>query len=189
MNADARGTPCDGRGPSRSAASARDSTARAAEGTFGVDPESPAPGPSNPDAANERALRTSELVSYGALGLPLAFAALPIYVHVPRLYAEGLGLSLALVGAVLLAARVVDAVTDPLIGWANDRLPRRRLWIALALPVLGVGMVGLMAPPAGAGALWLFARYIAAAGKVDAITAVAAAAVEIHRALGVDLPR
>lgn len=31
------------------------------------------------------------LAAYGALGLPLAFAALPIYVHVPRLYAEGLG--------------------------------------------------------------------------------------------------
>lgn len=102
------------------------------------------------------ALHRSELVAYGALGLPLAFAALPLYVHVPRLYAEGLGLSLALVGAVLLAARVVDAVTDPLIGWATDRLPRRRLWIALALPVLGAGMVGLLAPPDGAGALWLF---------------------------------
>ncbi len=160
MNADARGTPCDGGGFSRTEGSARDSTARAAEGTFGVDPESPAPGPANPDASNERALRTSELVAYGALGLPLAFAALPIYVHVPRLYTEGLGLSLALVGAVLLAARVVDAVTDPLIGWANDRLPRRRLWIALALPVLGAGMVGLLAPPAGAGALWLFALLV-----------------------------
>ena len=28
------------------------------------------------------------LAAYGALGLPLAFAALPIYVHVPHLYAE-----------------------------------------------------------------------------------------------------
>ena len=71
MNADARGTPCDGGGFSRTEGSARDSTARAAEGTFGVDPESPAPGPANPDASNERALRTSELVAYGALGLPL----------------------------------------------------------------------------------------------------------------------
>lgn len=101
------------------------------------------------------------LAAYGALGLPLAFAALPIYVHVPRLYAEGLGLSLALVGAVLLAARIVDAVTDPLIGWANDRLPRRRLWIALSLPALGAGMFGLLAPPAGAGAVWLFALLVA----------------------------
>lgn len=100
------------------------------------------------------------LLAYGALGLPLAFAALPIYVHVPRLYAEGLGLPLALVGAVLLAARIVDALTDPLIGWANDRLPRRRLWIALALPALGVGMLGLLAPPAEAGIGWLFALLV-----------------------------
>ncbi len=101
------------------------------------------------------------LLAYGALGLPLAFAALPIYVHVPRLYAEGLGLSLALVGAVLLAARVVDAITDPLIGWASDRLPRRRLWVALALPALGAGMLGLLIPPAGAGAAWLFGLLVA----------------------------
>jgi Na+/melibiose symporter-like transporter len=101
------------------------------------------------------------LLAYGALGLPLAFAALPIYVHVPRLYAEGFGLSLALVGAVLLAARIVDAVTDPLIGWANDRLPRRRLWVALALPALGAGMLGLLIPPAGAGAGWLFGLLVA----------------------------
>ena len=101
------------------------------------------------------------LLAYGALGLPLAFAALPIYVHVPRLYADGLGLSLAMVGAVLLAARILDAVTDPLIGWANDRLPRRRLWIVLALPALAAGMLGLLAPPAGAGAGWLFALLVA----------------------------
>ena len=106
------------------------------------------------------AVPRQSLVAYGALGLPLAFAALPIYVHVPRLYAEGVGLSLALVGAVLLAARIVDAVTDPLIGWANDRLPRRRLWVALALPALALGMLGLLIPPEGAGALWLFALLV-----------------------------
>ncbi len=72
-----------------------------------------------PDPAAAGSAPTAALVAYGALGLPLAFAALPIYVHVPRLYTEGLDLSLALVGAVLLAARIVDAVTDPLIGWAT----------------------------------------------------------------------
>ena len=37
--------------------------------------------------------------AYGALGLPLAFASLPIYVHVPRYYAETVGLELAVEGA------------------------------------------------------------------------------------------
>lgn len=113
-----------------------------------------------PDPAAAGSAPTAALVAYGALGLPLAFAALPIYVHVPRLYTEGLDLSLALVGAVLLAARIVDAVTDPLIGWANDRLPRRRLWVVLALPVLALGMLGLLIPPEGAGGLWLFALLV-----------------------------
>lgn len=95
------------------------------------------------------------IVAYGALGLPLAFAALPIYVHVPRLYAETLGLSLATVGLVLLAVRIFDAVIDPLIGWVSDHLSGRRGLVLVALPVLGLGMVGLLAPPHGSGALWL----------------------------------
>ena len=95
------------------------------------------------------------LLAYGAFGLPLAFAALPIYVHVPRLYVEGFGLSLAVVGAVLLGVRILDAVTDPLIGWASDRLANRKLAIALSLPMLAAGMFGLLSPPTGVGALWM----------------------------------
>ncbi len=51
------------------------------------------------------ALPVRSVLAYGALGLPLAFAALPIYVHAPKLYGDDLGLSLALVGGVLLASR------------------------------------------------------------------------------------
>jgi Na+/melibiose symporter-like transporter len=108
--------------------------------------------PENAAAASWR-----PVFAYGAFGLPLAFAALPIYVHVPRLYVEGFGLSLAMVGAVLLAVRILDALTDPLIGWASDRLANRKLAIALSLPVLGAGMFGLLSPPAGVGALWMAA--------------------------------
>ena len=111
-------------------------------------------------SADDDSVPAADLLAYGALGLPLAFAALPLYVHVPRLYAEGLGLSLAVVGGILLAARIFDAVTDPLIGWANDRLPCRRLWIGVALPVLALGMAALLIPPQGAGAAWLFGSLV-----------------------------
>lgn len=94
-------------------------------------------------------------LTYGVLGLPLAFAALPIYVHVPKLYADGFGLSLTWVGGVLLAVRILDALLDPLIGWASDRFAARRAWILASLPLLGFGLVGLLAPPVGAGAGWL----------------------------------
>jgi Na+/melibiose symporter-like transporter len=100
-------------------------------------------------------LPTRQMVAYGALGFPLAFAALPLYVHVPQLYAESVGLPLALVGAVLLLTRFADALIDPLLGQWSDRLGNRRRLIALALPALALGLAALLAPPANGGVAWL----------------------------------
>lgn len=97
---------------------------------------------------------------YGFLGLPLAFAALPIYVHAPSLYAGSLGVPLATVGFVLLLVRVADAVTDPLLGGVSDRYAHRRVFILLSLPLLASGMVTLLAPPGDAGAVWLGASLL-----------------------------
>ncbi len=108
-----------------------------------------------------------QLAAYGALGLPLAMAALPIYVHVPKFYSDTLGLSLAGVGAILLAARVLDAVQDPLLGWWSDRRRARGgsrwTFIAAGMPVLALGLAGLFNPPAwGPQALswWLVANLV-----------------------------
>ena len=59
---------------------------------------------------------------YGLMGLPLAFVALPLYVVLPHHYATTLGVPLALLGPLLLAARVLDGVVDPLLGRWGDRL-------------------------------------------------------------------
>ena len=99
-------------------------------------------------------MNTARTLAYGALGLPLAFAALPIYVHVPKLYAEHAGLALGLLGGLLLVARLLDAFSDPLLGWLADRLPKRLL-IGVALLPLGAGFFLLMHPAAQHPALWL----------------------------------
>jgi len=96
------------------------------------------------------------VLAYGALGLPLAFAALPIYVHVPRYYAETTGMELALLGAILLGARLLDAFIDPWLGWLADRLPRRRMLAASLLP-FALGFVTLLNPPSDFAAPWLLA--------------------------------
>jgi Na+/melibiose symporter-like transporter len=44
-------------------------------------------------------------LAYGALGLPLAFVALPLYVVLPNHYASAFGVPLAALGALLLGAR------------------------------------------------------------------------------------
>ncbi len=81
---------------------------------------------------------------YGALALPLAFLALPLYVNLPHHATQRHGLPLAALGALLLGTRLLDALLDPFIGRWMDRLfagPRSRLaalaTAAAALLVLG----------------------------------------------------
>ena len=108
------------------------------------------------------ALSRSRLAAYSVFSVPLAMAALPVYVHVPKLYAGELGMPLALIGAILLAARLLDAVQDPLLGYLSDRCTRlplgRGLPIILAIPLLASGLVGLFHPPQASQiglAIWL----------------------------------
>ncbi|HEX8609990.1 MAG TPA: MFS transporter [Telluria sp.] len=94
-------------------------------------------------------LPLAKLLSYGLFGLPLAMVALPIYVYLPQFYAGRAGLSLALIGAVLLAARVAAAFIDPLLGWWIERgQGAYARYVALALPLLLAGFVALFHPPA-----------------------------------------
>ncbi len=92
---------------------------------------------------------------YGLLGLPLAFVALPLYVVLPNHYARSFAVPLAALGAVLLAARLFDAVLDPWIGRWTDRLfarSHRQVLAAgaLAAVVLALGLWGLLFPPVAA---------------------------------------
>jgi glycoside/pentoside/hexuronide:cation symporter, GPH family len=79
-------------------------------------------------------------LSYGLMGLPLAFVALPLYVQLPNHYATTFGIPLATLGALLLGARLLDAVADPFIGRACDAWlqtsVRAALWRALLAAVL-----------------------------------------------------
>ena len=91
-------------------------------------------------------------LSYGALGLPLAFVALPLYVVLPNHYAEAFGVPLAWLGALLLVARLLDAVVDPWIGRQCDRWfalsTQRVLAISSAAALaLAIGFYALFFPP------------------------------------------
>ena len=91
-------------------------------------------------------------LSYGALGLPLAFVALPLYVVLPNHYATEFGIPLATLGALLLGARLFDAVADPFIGrWVDLGFTRRAAVVlataVIAACVLALGFRGLFFPP------------------------------------------
>lgn len=90
-------------------------------------------------------LPRTRLLAYGGLGLPLAFAALPLYVHLAPFYSSVI--SLSLLGAILLALRFLDAAIDPLIGALFDRFPYPRRLVILSLPFLGLGWIGIFTLP------------------------------------------
>jgi len=88
---------------------------------------------------------------------------------IPAFYAKHAGLSLALIGTILAAGRLFDAVTDPAIGYLSDitksRLGARKPWILAGFALAMVSMYFLYIPDETSGAvyftLWLFMLYFA----------------------------
>ena len=90
-------------------------------------------------------------LTYGLLGLPLAFVALPLYVILPNYYAREFGMPLAILGAILLGARLLDAFIDPLLGRLSDHLFSRSVkavlgFGAMASVALAIGFTLLFFP-------------------------------------------
>lgn len=81
-------------------------------------------------------------------------------------FSNVLGLEPALAGSLLLAAKVYDIATDPLMGWISDRTRsrwgRRRPWLLAGALVSALAFVLLFNPPAPAG----FGLLVAAVGAL-----------------------
>lgn len=104
-------------------------------------------------------------MAYASLSVPLAFVSLPLYVNLPFHYASVLGLPLSVLGAVMLAVRLFDAVVDPALGRAADALFRRgagsaRWAAALGSAVLALAFAALWRPPASGVTAWLAAALL-----------------------------
>lgn len=110
--------------------------------------------------------RTAQLAAYGAMGLPLAMVALPIYVQAPAYYTARLGMPLSTAGLILFLTRLVDTAQDPLLGRLADTLARGRglsmaLWIA-AWCLVGAFAALWMPPVAGVAlAVWFAVALVA----------------------------
>ncbi len=108
--------------------------------------------------------------AYAIPALPLAVIGIPVYVFLPKFYTDTIGLDIALVGILLMAVRLFDAVTDPVIGYLSDRTQtvfgRRKPYIALGAAGLALSVIFLFQPPVLEGSLlnlyfgfWLFALF------------------------------
>lgn len=95
-------------------------------------------------------LSNLRLVAYSLPSLATSVTALPLALFIPAFYADDLGVPLAAVGAAIALSRLLDVITDPLIGAWSDRLRlrigRRKPWMVLGLPLFLVSVWKIFVP-------------------------------------------
>jgi len=101
--------------------------------------------------ASEPALPLSTKIYYGLPSFAGAALAIPIAIHLTIFYSDTVLVPLGVIALVKALARSLDAITDPLMGWASDRTRsrwgRRRPWIAVGAPLAAVAFYLMFTPP------------------------------------------
>ena len=96
---------------------------------------------------------------YGSAAFVLGLPTIPLFVLLPTLYADTLGIGLTATGLALFLARSFDVLSDPLIGYASDRCDtpwgRRKPFIAAGAVLGGIGIFFLLTPDDGVSAWYL----------------------------------
>jgi GPH family glycoside/pentoside/hexuronide:cation symporter len=96
---------------------------------------------------------------YGSVAFVLGLPTIPLLVLLPPFYAETMGLGLTATGIALFAARALDVFSDPVVGYASDRLNSRRggrkPLIAAGALLGALGAYYLLTPENGVGAWYL----------------------------------
>lgn len=78
----------------------------------------------------------------------IAAAGLPIYLHAPKFYIDSYGVSLASMGLILLALRLIDVVQDPLLGLlAQATRAHRGVMTTGAVVIMSAAMIALFVIP------------------------------------------
>jgi Na+/melibiose symporter-like transporter len=112
------------------------------------------------------------VLAFASASIPIAALQLAISVHLPRYFATGIGLELAVVGSAFGLVRLIDIPIDAGIGVAMDRtrtgFGRYRIWMLCGVPVLMLGLYMLLSASSGVGlgylVAWLLVMYLGYSG-------------------------
>jgi GPH family glycoside/pentoside/hexuronide:cation symporter len=102
------------------------------------------------ESAEER-VPTGRILVYSSPVMGVFMAGMLVNFYLLKFSTDVLLVGPAVMGSILLAARVWDAVTDPAVGWLSDRtrtrLGRRRPWFLASAVPFGASAVMLWSPP------------------------------------------
>jgi GPH family glycoside/pentoside/hexuronide:cation symporter len=89
----------------------------------------------------------------------LALPTIPVFILLPSYYAESMGLGLAVVGSAFLGLRLLDVISDPILGWISDLIPskygKRKLPIAIGGLIGAPALIMIFTPSPDAGVEYL----------------------------------
>lgn len=102
---------------------------------------------------------TLSMAAYAAPQLTLAALYFPVFLYLPQFYAAERGVDLVIIGLIVVAVRLLDAVTDPLMGVVSDewrtRFGRRKIWLVISAPLVCVSVWFAFVPPDDIGPLYV----------------------------------
>jgi GPH family glycoside/pentoside/hexuronide:cation symporter len=105
-------------------------------------------------------IRPGAIAAYAAPMVPIWMLHTPALSIMPGLYATVSGIDLAVIGAILVISRILDGITDPLIGLLSDGtktpIGRRKPWIIAGGLLCIVGVWFWFRPSSDTGALYFF---------------------------------
>ena len=96
---------------------------------------------------------------YALPAFVLALPTIPVFILLPTFYAETMGLGLATVGAIFFGLRLLDVISDPILGYISDQVPsqygRRKLPMAIGAVIGAPALIMLFSPTPGVSQTYL----------------------------------
>ena len=94
-------------------------------------------------------LRFITFFLYSLPSIPLAAAQIAVYIAVPAIYSKIAAVGIGITGLVIMISRVIDMITDPILGTYLDRMVEKigwKFWLLIGFPFISIGIFILFNP-------------------------------------------
>ena len=94
-------------------------------------------------------LRFITFFLYSLPSIPLAAAQIAVYIAVPAIYSKIAAVGIGITGLVIMTSRVIDMITDPILGTFLDRMVEKigwKFWLLIGFPLISIGIFILFNP-------------------------------------------